>query len=122
MWHNQMVIINQLKKNCSENKFLDKSSGVMAGSLNMSNNKITHLAKPTDDNGRCIDNNYLKLSGGTMNGNIILNSTLLLSQYQALSWTTGNAFFVQITNPFIPDSIWSKRRSSILETRLMLLT
>ena len=89
------------KKNCSENKFLDKSSGVMAGSLNMSNNKITHLAKPTDDNGRCIDNNYLKLSGGTMNGNIILNSTLLLSQYQALSWTTGNAFFVQITNPYV---------------------
>ena len=31
----------------SENKFLDKSSGVMAGSLNMSNNKITHLATVT---------------------------------------------------------------------------
>ena len=30
----------------SENKFLDKSSGVMAGSLNMSNNKIAHLANP----------------------------------------------------------------------------
>ena len=35
-------------KICSENKFLDKSSGVMAGP-NMSNNKITHLANPTDD-------------------------------------------------------------------------
>jgi len=89
----------------SENKFLDKSSGVMAGSLNMSNNKITHLAKPTDDkdatNKKCIDDNYLKLSGGTMSGNIILNSTLLFSQYQALSRTTGNAFFVQITNPYV---------------------
>ena len=28
----------------SENKFLDKSNGVMAGPLNMSNNKITHFA------------------------------------------------------------------------------
>ena len=33
----------------SENKFLDKSSGVMAGPLNMSNNKITVLADPTAD-------------------------------------------------------------------------
>ena len=32
----------------SENKFLDKSSGVMAGPLNMSND-ITILAKPTND-------------------------------------------------------------------------
>ena len=31
----------------AEDKFLDKSSGVMAGSLNMSNNKITHLATAT---------------------------------------------------------------------------
>ena len=31
----------------AENKFLDKSSGVMAGSLNMSNNKITHIATVT---------------------------------------------------------------------------
>ena len=60
----------------SENKFLDKSSGVMAGPLNMSNNKITHLAKPTDDkdgvNKKYIDDNYLKLSGGTMTGHIII--------------------------------------------------
>ena len=40
----------------------------------MSNNKITHLSKPTDDK----DDNYLKLSGGTMIGNMILNNTLLL--------------------------------------------
>ena len=32
----------------SENKFLDKSSGVLAGTLNMSNIKITHLANPTE--------------------------------------------------------------------------
>ena len=31
----------------SENKFLDKSSGVMAGPLNMPNNKITHLGNAT---------------------------------------------------------------------------
>ena len=89
----------------SENKFLDKSSGVMAGSLNMSNNKITHLAKPTDDkdgvNKKYIDDNYLKLSGGTMTGHIILNNKILTSQYQAISRNTGNAFFVQITNPYV---------------------
>ena len=77
----------------------------MAGSLNMSNNKITHLSKPTDDkdgaNKKYIDDNYLKLSGGTMSGNIIVNNTLLLSQYQALSRTNRNAFFVQITNPYL---------------------
>ena len=81
----------------SENKFLDKSSGVMVGSLNMSNNKITHLAKPTDDkdgvNTKYTDDNYLKLSGGTMSGNIILNSTMPLSQKQALSRATESAFF-----------------------------
>ena len=48
----------------SENKFLDESSGVMAESLNMSNNKITHLANPTV-NGDAInkswaDTNYVK--------------------------------------------------------------
>ena len=55
----------------------------MAGSLNMSNSKITNLAKPTDDkdgaNKKYIDDNYLKLSRGTMSGNIILNSILLIS-------------------------------------------
>ena len=89
----------------SENKFLDKSSGVMAGPLNMSNNKITNLAKPTDDkdgvNKKYIDDNYLKLSGGTMTGHIILNNAVLTSQYQAISRSTGNAFFVQITNPYV---------------------
>ena len=89
----------------SENKFLDKSSGVMAGPLNMSNNKITHLAKPTDDkdgvNKKYIDDNYLKLSGGTMTDHIILNNKILTSQYQAINRNTGNAFFVQITNPYV---------------------
>ena len=89
----------------SENKFLDKSSGVMAGPLNMSNNRITNLAKPTNDtdgvNKKYIDDNYLKLCGGTRSGNIVLYNTILASQYQALSWTTGNAFFVQITTPYV---------------------
>ena len=89
----------------SENKFLDKSSGVMAGPLNMSNNKITNLAKLTDDkdgvNKNYIDDNYLKLSGGTVTGHIILKNAVLTSQYQAISRNTGNAFFVQITNPYV---------------------
>ena len=77
----------------------------MAGLLNMSNNKITNLAKPTNDkdgvNKKYIDDNYLKLSGGTVTGHIILNNAVLTSQYQTLSRTTGNAFFVQITNPYV---------------------
>ena len=89
----------------SENKFLDNSSGVMTGPLNMSNNKITNLAKPTDDkdgvNKKYIDDNYLKLSGGTVTGHIILNNAILSSQYQAISRNAGNAFFVQITNPYV---------------------
>ena len=63
------------------------------------------MAKTTDDkdgvNKKYIDDNYLKLSGGTVTGHIILNNTVLTSQYQALSRTTGNAFFVQITNPYV---------------------
>ena len=89
----------------SENKVLDKSSGVMAGLLNMSNNKITHLAKPTDDkdgvNKKCTGDNYLKLSGGTVTGHIMLSNAILISQYQAISRNTGNAFFVQLTNPYV---------------------
>ena len=110
----------------SENKFLDKSSGVMAGPLNMSNNKITNLAKPTDDkdgvNKKYIDDNYLKLSGGTMTGHIILNNAVLTSQYQAISRSTGNAFFVQITNPYVYHQFnMVKTRLLILETQQMLL-
>ena len=77
----------------------------MTGPLNMSNNKITNLAKPTDDkdgvNKKYIDDNYLKLSGGTVTGHIILNNAILSSQYQAISRNAGNAFFVQITNPYV---------------------
>ena len=43
----------------------------------------------------------MKLSGGTVTGHIILSNTVLTSQYQALSRTTGNAFFVEITNPYV---------------------
>ena len=113
----------------SENKFLDKSSGVMAGPLNMSNNKITNLASATQDgdatNKKYIDDNYLNLSGGTVTGNIILTSPMLLSHYQALSRTTENVFLCKLLiRMFTTNSIiflWSKTRSSILETRLMLL-
>ena len=63
------------------------------------------MAKPTDDqdgvNKKYIDDNYLKLSGGTVTGQIILNNAILISQYQAISRNTGNAFFVQITNPYV---------------------
>ena len=49
-----------------ENKFLDMSSGVLAGPLNMSNNKSTHLANPTENrdaiNKSYVDTNLLKLS------------------------------------------------------------
>ena len=44
-------------------------------------------------NKKYIDDNYLKLSGGTVTGHIILNNAALASQYQAISRNTGNAFF-----------------------------
>ena len=43
----------------------------------------------------------MKLSGGTVTGHMILSYAILTSQYQAISWNTGNAFFVQITNPYV---------------------
>ena len=77
----------------------------MAAPLNMSNNKITHLASATQDgdatNKKYIDDNYLKLSGGTVTGHIILNNPLLVSQYQAISRNAGNAYFVQIFSPYV---------------------
>ena len=73
--------------------------------LDMNSKKITNLADPTDTtdgvNKKYVDDNYLKLSGGTMTGHIILNNAVLTSQYQAISRNTGNAFFVQITNPYV---------------------
>ena len=36
-----------------------------------------------------------------MTGHIILNNAVLTSQYQAISRSTGNAFFVQITSPYV---------------------
>ena len=90
----------------SKNKFLQRTGiNSMTGDLKMGNNKITNLADPTDTtdgvNKKYIDDNYLKLSGGTMTGHIILNNAVLTSQYQAISRNTGNAFFVQISNPYV---------------------
>ena len=62
--------------------------------LDMDSKKITNLADPTDTtdgvNKKYIHNNYLKLSGGTMTGHIILNNAVLTSKYQAISRSTGN--------------------------------
>ena len=89
----------------SGNKFLDKSRGVMARNLYMSNNKITRLANPKDNgdaiNKSLTESNFLKLSGGTVTGHIILTNPMPISQYQAISRNTGNAFFVQIINPYV---------------------
>ena len=56
----------------SENKFLDKSSGVMAGSLKMSNNRITNVGNPTSGKDGVSrdysDGRYVKKSGDTMTG------------------------------------------------------
>ena len=65
----------------SENKFLDKSSGVMARPLNMSNNKIIHLANPTDDKDATSrvfgDGRYVKKSGDTMTGDLALGDNYI---------------------------------------------
>ena len=65
----------------SENKFLDKSSGVTAGPLNMSNNKITHLANPTSDKDAVSrvfgDGRYVLKGGDTMTGNLALGDNYI---------------------------------------------
>ncbi|CAH3027954.1 unnamed protein product [Porites evermanni] len=108
----------------SENKFLDKSSGVMAGPLNMSNNKITNLAKPTDDkdgvNKKYIDDNHLKLSGGTVSGHIILNNAILTSQYQAISRSTGNAFFQYLEKYHVKPSHYNNEFKYLMTNKLAL--
>ena len=43
----------------------------------------------------------MKLSGGTVTGHIILSNAVLTSQYQTISRNTGNAYFVQIINPYM---------------------
>ena len=65
----------------SENKFLDKSSGVTAGPLNMSNNKITHLANPTSDKDAVSrvfgDGRYVLKGGDTMTGDLALGDNYI---------------------------------------------
>ena len=64
----------------------------MAGPLNMFNNKITHLANPTDNRDAVskswTESNFLKLSGGTVTGHIMLPNPMLI-------------FGGQITNPYV---------------------
>ena len=73
----------------------------------MSDNKITHLANPTDNrdaiNKSYVDTKVLKLSGGTVTGHIILANHVLALQDKAnaISRNTGNTFFVQIINPYV---------------------
>ena len=71
----------------------------------MSTNKITHLANPTDNtdgtNKKYIDDNYLKLSGGNMTGNIEVPYTPYKVGFNtALSAQMGHHYFVQINNPY----------------------
>ena len=53
----------------------------MAGSLNMSNNKITHLANPTADKDAVSrvygDGRYVKKSGDTITGNLALGGNYI---------------------------------------------
>ena len=74
----------------SENKFLDKSSGVMAGPLNMSNNKITHLA-PATANGDAVDleffNKYVPYGSRDINNNFNFDSRVLYNISQS-GWLT----------------------------------
>ena len=87
----------------------------MARPLNISNNKITHLANPTNNtdgaNKKYIDDNYLKLSGGTVTGHVILSNATLASQYQAISRNTGMHFLCKLLIHMCkPDSISSITR------------
>lgn len=77
----------------------------LAGNLNLSNNKIINVGAATSDKdalSRVVaDGRYLKLAGDTITGQIFFNNNVLASNYQALSRTIGNAYFVQIHNPYV---------------------
>ena len=99
----------------SENKFLDKSSGVMAWSLNMSNNKVINLATAIA-NGDAVsrvygDGRYLQLSGGT---SYIPNKKIseLHNRNKVLNHgDLRDIFFLKfggrLGNSFIKRSIWN---------------
>ena len=86
-----MEIINQPQKNYTDTNFLSLNGDIaMAGPLNMSNNKITHLANPTANgdatNKSWSESNFLKLSGGTMSGAIAMGN----SKITGLAAATAN--------------------------------
>ena len=90
----------------SENKFLDKSSGVMAGLRSMANNKITNLASPTA-NGDAVDvvffNKYVPSGRRDNNGNFESGGKLLYNIGQtgwppeAITLQTANSKYLWIT-------------------------
>ena len=77
----------------------------MTGDLNMGNYKITNLANPTNNtdgaNKKYIDDNYLKLSGGTITGPIYLPSSSTVNTSQALNIIIASVFYVEKRNPYV---------------------
>ena len=89
----------------SENKFLDKSSGVMAGPLNMSNNKITHLATATA-NGDVVDFEFF-------NKYSIPGSRIRHNQFQVNNTNTNLLGLVQSGYEYSSEAAtlgWSKNK------------
>ena len=88
----------------SENKFLDKSSGVMAGPLNMSNNKITHLATATA-NGDAVDfeffNKYSIPGSRIRHNQFQVNNTNLLGLVQSGYEYSSEAATLGWSSPYV---------------------
>ena len=103
MWHNQ-------------NKFLDKSNGVMAGPRNMSNNKITNLATATAI-GDAVDfeffNKYTQLGSRIRSNQFQVNNATLVGVVQSgyeysseaatIGWSNNKFLQKAGTNSMIGD-------------------
>ena len=79
---------------------LSLSGGLMTGNLDMNSNRIYNVAQPDGDNQPATkiwsENKFLDKSSGVMAGPLNMSNN-----NQAIRRSTGNAFFVQITNPYV---------------------
>ena len=109
-------IWSALSRIWSENKFLDKLNSVMSGNLNLSNNKITHLANPMDStdgvNKNYVDTNIATKANLSIVQNVMRQVTYKsdkaeLNNYMKLDGTNsmtgnmnlGNNKITNLTNP-----------------------
>ena len=89
----------------SDNKFLSKTGDVMAGNLNLSNNRIIIVGAPTSQkdgvNKEWAESNFLKLSGGHITGDLSAASRPGVHNESVLNFINMKYFFIEKRNPYI---------------------